>query len=88
MGYLNAYLPLLDSWLAHAESPASSVHTPSYHEPIARLKDVQGAGHPGVRHRAHKDGELLRFIDTNSEIRKSWGKIIQLLKEDKESRGG
>ena len=49
---------------------------------------MQGTGHPGVRHRAHKDGELLRFIDTNSEIRKSWGKIIQLLEEDKESRGG
>ena len=76
--YSFTHLPLFDSWLAHAESPAPSIHAPSHHEPIARLKDVQGAGHPRVGHRAHKDGKLFRLTDTDSEegVRKNFNNLI------------
>jgi len=47
---------------AHAELARAGVHAASYHEAIARLKDVQRTGHGGVGHGAHEDRDVTRQV--------------------------
>ncbi|KAJ0050349.1 hypothetical protein NL108_017786 [Boleophthalmus pectinirostris] len=50
---------------AHSEAVGSGLHAAADHESVARLKDVQGAGHRGERHGAHEDRDA--FIQTENE---------------------
>lgn len=39
---------------AHAKLLGASLHAATHHQPVSRLKDVQGAGHSRVGHRANE----------------------------------
>ncbi len=54
----NSYSPRVLSRQAHAEPPGAGFHAPSYHKPVAGLKDVQGAGDGGEGHGTHEDGDV------------------------------
>lgn len=44
---------------AHAKLFGARLHTSAHHQTVARLKDVQRARDARVRHRAHKDWDVL-----------------------------
>lgn len=52
-------VPLAVLIAAHSKLLGASLHAAAHHQPITRLKDVQRAGHAGVRHGAHKYGNVL-----------------------------
>lgn len=56
---------------AHSKLLGAGLHAAAHHQPIARLKDVQRAGHPWVRHRADKYGNVLcKAANQKTEERK------------------
>ena len=44
---------------AHAKLPGARLHASSHHEAITRLEDMERTGHARVRHRTHKDRDIL-----------------------------
>lgn len=44
---------------AHAKFLGASLHAAAHHQPVPRLKNVQGAGDSRVGHRANKYGDVL-----------------------------
>lgn len=50
---------------AHAKLLCASLHTATHHQTVSRLKNVQGAGHTRVGHRANKYGDV--FSETTKE---------------------
>ena len=57
--------PSVSSRVAHAESSPARLHTPSHHESVARLKDVEWTGEVGEGHCAHKDWQFFTLTETN-----------------------
>lgn len=58
---------------AHAKLFGARLHTSPHHETVTRLKDVQRTWDARVRHRAHKDRDVL------SQTRDKRGQLIILL---------
>lgn len=53
------FIPFAVLVAAHAKFLGAGLHAATHHQPISRLKDVQGAGNPGVGHGANKYRDVL-----------------------------
>lgn len=64
---------------AHAKLFGARLHTSAHHQTVARLKDVQRARDARVRHRAHKDWDVLGQTGDKRWSIKRWHTLSEAL---------
>lgn len=64
---------------AHAKSLSASLHAATHHQPISRLKDMQGAGNSRIGHRANKYRDVLSETAKVETEEKSVRQSVELL---------